>query len=148
MANTRCGHTSMACYFGLDQSTGSNSIHDWCNTSSHRTMVLRNPMDRLLSAIRLAEHHTPRNISAREWLDRHSGPYLYSLPIRWYTWTYIPFEQLHNYIPYSSDNYVTHSVADPGEAVPEYLLEEMAAYETIKRTMSILTPEQWRSLTG
>lgn len=148
MVSTRTGHTSMTHYFGLVHTAESKHISEWCDTTSHRTMVLRNPMDRLLSAERLANNHTPRGISKREWLARHSGPYLYSLPWRWYSWSYIPFEQLQDYIPYGPKNYVTLSVADPEAQIPDYLVEEMAAYEFIKTTMPVLTPEEWRKLTG
>lgn len=148
MANTRCGHTSMNRFFGLTPYIKSYDINQWYNTVSHRTMVLRNPMDRLRSAQVLTSHKILRGVTAEEWIARHSAPYLYSLAWHWRTWSYIPFEQLQDYIPYSSDSYVTHSVADPDDVVPEYLAEEMAAYAYIKQHMSVLTPAEWRSLTG
>ena len=148
MANTRCGHTSMNHYFGLKPYTGSYDIKLWYNSTSHRVMVLRNPMDRLLSAQRLNTVRRPSHLSEHEWLDRHSGPYLYSLAWRWYSWSYIPFECLSEYIPLSGDTTVTHSVASVDQPVPEHMIEEMAAYETIKQIMPVLTPKQWRELTG
>ena len=152
MVNTRCGHTSTNHYFGLTPYVHSYGIELWYNTSSHRTMVLRNPLDRMLSAQRLNTRRFELNrsqaMSEREFMDRHCAPYLYSLAWHWKSWSYIPFEHLDNYIPRQASEHRTNSVYDPNLPVPEHLEQEMAAYEFIKTTMPILTPEQWRELTG
>jgi hypothetical protein len=149
LANTRCGHTSMYSYFGLEPYTVTNSIDHWYNTSSLRVLVLRNPLDRWVSAVRHCASK-PSHCSEREWLERHGAPFLRNLVWKYYTWSHIDFYKLSDYIPTSGATEATHSnYANTAQLRrdPE-LRSELAAYKLIKRYSSELSVAQWRNLTG
>jgi hypothetical protein len=156
LANTRCGHTSMYQYFGLEPYTVATSIHDWYNTTSRRVLVLRNPFDRWASALKHRVNKPPR-ITDHEWFLIHGMPYLRDLVWRYRDVSYIDFYKLGEYIPLSSDSVLTHSnysapgsiSAPPGLRIPgTELHSELVAYRMFRRYSKELTVAEWQELTG
>ena len=149
LANTRCGHTSMYEYFGLEPYTVTTSIHDWYNTTSQRVLVLRNPKDRWASALRHRVNKDPR-VTDHEWFTIHGAPYLRDLVWKYYSWSYIDFYKLAQYIPLSQDTSVNNSNyagLRNTQADPE-LYSEMVAYRLIRRYSKELSVAEWQELTG
>ena len=149
LANTRCGHTSMYRYFGLEPYTVTTSIHDWYNTTSRRVLVLRNPRDRLASALR-HRVNKPAGFSEHEWLLRHGSPYLRDLVWKYYSWSYIDFYKLGQYIPLSLSSERTHSNYSKslGDEQDTDLRSEMVGYRLIRRYSKELSVAEWQDLTG
>lgn len=157
LANTRCGHTSMYEYFGLEPYTVTTSIDDWYNTTSQRVLVLRNPKDRWVSALRHRVNKDPR-VTDHEWFTIHGAPYLRDLVWKYYSWSYIDFYKLGQYIPLSSRSEQTHSNysprgtinAQPGlrTGLRTELHSEMVAYRLIRRYSKELSVAEWQELTG
>jgi hypothetical protein len=149
LANTRCGHTSMYHYFGLEPYTVTTSIHDWYNTTSRRVLVLRNPRDRWASALR-HRSEKPLGLSGYEWFTIHAAPYLRDLVWKYRDVSYIDFYKLGQYIPLSQDTSV-HNSNYAGlrstQADPE-LHREMVAYRLFRRYSKELTVAEWQELTG
>ena len=151
LANTRCGHTSMYRYFGLEPYTVTTSIHDWYNTTSRRVLVLRNPKDRWVSALRhRVNRPSDSQFSEHEWLLRHGPPYLRDLVWKYYSWSYIDFYKLGQYIPLSPRSERTHSNYSKslGDVHDTDLRSEMVAYRLIRRYSKELSVSEWQELTG
>ena len=149
LANTRCGHTSMYEYFGLEPYTVTTSIDDWYNTTSRRVLVLRNPKDRWASALRHRANKDP-GLSGHEWFTIHAAPYLRDLVWKYRDISYIDFYKLAQYIPLSQDTSVNNSNyagLRNTQADPE-LHGEMVAYRLIRRYSKELSVAEWQELTG
>lgn len=148
LANTRCGHTSMYRYFGLEPYTVNNSISQWYNTASVRVLVLRNPLDRWLSAYSALAQVPPR-ISREQFMLDHSAPFLQYLAWQSHSWHYIDFYRLREYLPQSHSPVVTHSVcADRSQFADDpVMMRELAAYKLFKRHCKELSVGEWRELT-
>jgi hypothetical protein len=149
LANTRCGHTSMYSYFGLEPYTVTNSIDHWYNTSSVRVLVLRNPLDRWVSATK-HRVNKPAKFTDDEWFVRHGDPYLRDLVWKYYTWSHIDFYKLGDYIPMSPGTAPTHSNYSAGLELRHdpNLRSELVAYRLIRRYSKELSVAEWRELTG
>jgi hypothetical protein len=150
LANTRCGHTSMYSYFGLEPHSLSNSIHDWYNTSSLRVLVLRNPLDRWLSAATALDRIGSPVMGSEEWMTRHSAPFLKDLPWRYYSWHYIDFYRLREYLPNVHGQIITNSVCSDVSRFKHNteLMRELAVYRLYRRYCPELCVDQWQLLTG
>ena len=149
MCETRCGHTSMLEYFGLERKHFSPGKKVWImnslQTGQHAhlftstpvkqlVIVLRNPYDRLLSAIKNTELLRDEQIKfepiskklryrftlasfCHDYTLNHSRPYLtVAVPDRWDGNPYIPtnlkhidFHRLNEYIPVGANTVTTNS---------------------------------------
>ena len=145
LANTRCGHTAMAEYFGV---WGIDTGHDWVNTAAQRILVLRHPYDRLHSALCVMKF-APENVDSDEWLKIHSSPYLQNISED-IDFRIIDFYKLRNYIPLSYNTRLTYSNHTPLERLPELSVEMQEEYERycyFKHNREEISPEEWRELT-
>jgi hypothetical protein len=151
LANTRCGHTSMYQYFGLEPYTVTTSIHNWYNTQSLRVLVLRNPLDRWVSAHRLSVKK-PLRFTDEEWFLIHGAPYLRDLVWKYRDVSYIDFYKLGEYIPLSPRSKLTHSNYSAPELISSQLdpdlHSELVAYRMFRRYSKELSVDLWQELTG
>ena len=140
MCETRCGHTSMLEYFGLERNDkalliGLQHSHLFVNRPAKQlVIVLRNPYDRLLSAIRNTKIHEENQLKhnpasaklkyqftlpsfCHDYTINHSRPYLtVAVPDRWDGNPYIPtnlkhidFHRLSEYIPVGVNTVATNT---------------------------------------
>ena len=153
---TRCGHTSMYRHFGIEPySITNHSIHEWANSKSQRVLVLRNPYDRWLSALK---HHEAVRISSPEMSEEehqlnlrvHGEPYLHKIS-RAIDFKIIDFDRLSEYITMSDDTFVTNSKSEAkykkDKAFAELRDGEYNNYLYFKRHCKEITPEEWKLLT-
>lgn len=149
LANTRCGHTSMYRYFGLKPYTVTTGILQWYETTSLRVLVLRNPLDRWVSATK-HRVNKPAKFTDDEWFVRHGDPYLRDLVWSPNSISYIDFYKLADYIPLSVGTTITnsnHTATGELKRDPN-LRSELVAYRMIRRYNKELSVAEWRELTG
>lgn len=146
-ANTRCGHTSMTGYFGFKPYTDEfQDISVWNNSKSRRVLVLRNPFDRLKSAI-LNVKSKDKKATEEYWIKTHSDPYLDK--IMDVPFDVIPFENLGDYIPVHKSTFPTHTANTKHyevEYTPE-MRKEYEKYRYLRQHCNVITPEEWKELT-
>lgn len=144
MANTRCGHTSMSHYFGINPHAEKRRFWDWIESSSRRILVLRNPYDRVKSAVITSEYATDKEA----WIEVHSKPYLIEIPTI-LSFEIIDFNRLSEYIPLSRDTAVTNTSSvhhTEIDLTPE-MREEYIKYRYFMQHCKQVTPEEWKELT-
>lgn len=148
----RCGHTSMTGYFNNDLYR--DHVDDWhmlwSETKSRRVLVLRNPIDRWLSAktFDINGHFRPGNWSEERWFQVHSEPYLVRLP-KTFVFDIIPFENLGDYIPVHPRTMPTYTsnVHHSKIEMTSEMREEYKAYKYFREHCRIISPDEWRELT-
>ena len=123
-------------------------MKDWVESSNRRILVLRNPYDRLVSAIRHAERY-PRDITKYKdyqlWIDIHSRPYLRE--ISHLDFEIIDFTRLLEYIPISRFTRVTNTNNVLYTDITPELQIEYDHYIEYMANRKQITPEEWKELT-
>ena len=168
---TRCGHTSMQRYLGLDPNNPGGG-KDFTNTdiskfnSEQVILCIRNPYDRLLSAVQntawMTEHHPERiflDPYLQGWTESHSTPFLRGIVL---TRNYsncithlLPFDELQHYIPRSQDTWTSQvigGVTEYEEWMGEYwsqkvLESEYSAYTQLLSSVPKVSVEDWLQFT-
>ena len=117
----RCGHTSMYKHFNLPvYSTEDKKLYHFVNSkATTKIVVIRNPYDRLLSAIKNSKILEARPIQDpkhlgfdwKHWAISHSEPVLHELTKLNIGYKIIDFYKLNNYINVAKETIVTNSVA-------------------------------------
>ena len=178
MSQTRCGHTSMREWFGLEPNDrairSGQQTHLWFMRSPQYTqliIVLRNPYDRLISAIKNSKIHedNPREHglvyldgkgtdvgSAYEYTMGHSTPYLanmLSTSAMPRNLKHIDFYRLNEYIPVGGGTIITNTsgLTEYTDVMSNYYSNEVmhteyTAYTTIKQNSTELTPAGWNQV--
>lgn len=149
---TRCGTTSMYDYFNLARYTGNSKLDDWINSASRRVIVLRNPYDRIESALNnlsvvYSKDEKP-NISRMDWFKTHSKPYLIDIP-KDLEFEVIDFYNLHMYVKISFSTLVTNSNnvdINPHKNYP-LIKEEYDRYQYFMNNRKHISPVEWKELT-
>ena len=149
LAVTRCGHTSMTGYFGFEPYTnGHQDWNTWYYTKSRRVLVLRNPFDRLKSAILHSQNSiVTEGYTVDQWIDAHSRPYLHI--IKRNSFEIIPFENLEDYIPVHGMTAPTYT-SEVKHYEVEYtpvMRKEYEIYRYLRQHCNVISPEEWKDLT-
>ena len=151
MAWARCGHTSMYRHFNIELYSLKGRHFDKFIDSKANTkiVVVRNPYDRLLSAI----NNTKALKQTHEWTLRHSKPLLRKLDRLEFDYKIIDFYRLKDYIQVARDTIVTNSNASSswseemrGYYTQEEMLDEYVAYKNIMSTREQLTTDAWKNI--
>ena len=113
-AFSRCGHTSMYEHFGLPVYSINGKISDFANSKTKKkVLVVRNPYDRLLSAVNNSKTLKENNVSSddyTQWTIDHSIPLLQDQRLLNLDFKIIDFYKLNRYIGVSKVTVVTNSV--------------------------------------
>jgi len=98
MATTRCGHTNMHHYFGIEpyKQYSTTAFYRWI-FSENRVVVLRDPIERIISTLAVNAIAIENKI---DFVD-HTCPYLHK--IKRYDFRVIDFAKLEQYIPRPTD---------------------------------------------
>jgi len=159
MSNPRCGHTNMYHYFGLPQySVTGFTLENW-EEHQNRIAVLRNPLERVISAEKLSVDRHVNNSRRGMFFIEHSRPYMHMLLP--HDFRIIDFQDLEQYIPrgsgllqsYRTDSRVDDSIKPQDIHVEnsEYTLQELQQeFDTYKYFMANrerVTVEEWKNLT-
>ena len=153
-SSPRCGHTSMYSYFGIDEWSISTDIRKcvWNSSISKKIIVLRNPVERMLSAYNrmISIGFTDKDSS----FENHSSPYLVNIPknLNFYV---IDFRNLGYYIPVSSKTIITGSskpissgcYINNSKFSKQDLENELETYNYFITNRPQITPEEWKELT-
>lgn len=162
MAATRCGHTNMYHYFGIEEYSRdwSREMLSWKN-HHNSIVVLRNPLDRVVSAMLHYSLWRPNNEGEREYFFvYHSSPYM-SRMLAGCNFRIIDFYDLDQYIPRRTDVFqspVTYSRVDETAKVEDvyvqnsdYTLEELQQEVDIYKKLMVscerVSVEEWKELT-
>jgi hypothetical protein len=152
LSATRCGHTSMARYFRKIPHLDIGELSTWLNSSSRKILVLRNPYDRLQSALINAEAF-PYGLSnvtetKEEWIRIHSYPYLIDIP-QTTPFEIIDFYRLSEYIPMSRDTITTNTskIHHKNITITPEMREEYKRYRYYLTYCKQISPEEWKQLT-
>ena len=145
----RCGHTSMTGYFGFEPYTlDHNRLIVWNKTQSRRVLVLRNPLDRLKSALLHSDAYEKYpEFTSDQWLSFHGDPYLHRVSHT--SFDIIPFENLSDYIPVhrmTRHVNVANTTYDELKHMPQ-MEYEYEKYQYYKQNNKVITPEEWKELT-
>ena len=149
---TRCGHTSMYHYFGRNPHTNPGKLGDWIESSSRKILVLRNPYDRLQSALINAEDFpyglTDITLTKEEWIYVHSKPYLIDIPLTT-NFEIIDFYKLSDYIQMSRDTMQTNvsSVNRRNLDITPEMRKEYDRYRYYMEHCKQIDPLEWKELT-
>jgi hypothetical protein len=148
----RCGTTTLHDYFGYThrQTYYDHDLVDFTRDSCVRAVVLRHPFERYHSACALM----PDQVGSQEWAW-HFWPFLHHLTH--VPWHYIAFEQLNQYVRYTSDDTVVVGVVNCDLAESDYipnpwvtyqqLESELALYHQAISTRQALSVRDWQRLT-
>lgn len=156
----RCGHTSMKSHFGItDHKPKSDDWIDWIQSKTRRVLVLRNPLDRWMSA------EVFRNVDweAKGWADifadrkfmdkelfihKHREAFLFNIP-KDLDFEIIPFENLNEYLQVAKATQVTNSSNVTEDQVPmdPKMRTELAQYRYFRENCSVISPKEWKELT-
>ena len=154
LANTRCGSTAIGVFLGLGRHYERiNTIDDWIQFSGKKVIILRNPYDRVMSAVRTLnylEEAEKLTCDAEEFFVRHSCPYLWMIQEQ--NFSVVLYEDLVKYVPekdshqtntsnVSNETYIINSAYGPECLKYEYLL-----YKIYKSEREILNVESWNML--
>jgi hypothetical protein len=150
MAATRCGHTNMYNYFGIEPHVGTEyTVRDW-REHHNPIVVLRNPLDRVVSAVSWVKHTQDTDAL----FVHHSLPYMNNMLVGC-DFRIIDFYDLEQYIPrqgvqsYRTDSRAEH--ADVYVENPEYtrreLEREVELYHDFMANKERLSIVEWRELT-
>jgi hypothetical protein len=171
LCTTRCGHSSMKHYFGIDSHNGGKGylgrdflFEDIRLINTEQVILcIRNPYDRLLSAVHntnwLNKHGADMytfNMHGRGWTESHSIPYLQYLVPNYNCITHLlQFDTLKHYIPISSDTFVSSvigGVTEYEDWMSEYwtksqMQSEYSAYCQLVECLPQITVEDWHLFT-
>lgn len=161
MAATRCGHTNMYNYFDIEPYSEEFSAASLLAWREHHNsiVVLRNPLERLVSATRFAEkiykeEHRQMIICA------HSLPYLNKI-FTGCNFRIIDFYELEQYIPRRSDKHQSlrtdSHIDDTTKAEDVYVANESYSLQVLQFELKIykelmvscerVSVEEWKKLT-
>lgn len=151
---TRCGHTSMYSYFGIEEYSMSTDIRKWIwnPSNSKKIIVLRNPVERMLSAYnRIISTQSPGKNND---FAGHCSPYLVNIP-KQHDFYVIDFRNLGYYIPVSPKTIITGSsksistgfYINNSKFSKQDLKNELEAYNYFITNKQQITPEEWKELT-
>ena len=176
ICTTRCGHSSMLGYFGITQRyqhTGGPFVPETINsiTTSQVILCIRNPYDRLNSAMENTQQRTwarDRLVSHEDlskgldifslmdigWTESHSTPYLHNLTATNITHL-LDFDNLKQYIPMSSNTFVSSVPRGASQYenwmgayyTKEVLESEYSAYSQLVDTIPQVSVEDWNKYT-
>jgi hypothetical protein len=114
-----------------------------------KIVVVRNPYDRLLSAI----NNTRILNQTTAWTRRHSRPYLQKLVLLDLDYKIIDFYRLGEYIPIGKSTVITNSshvyaCSDDMKnyQTPEAMKKEYDAYQKIMSTKHQISPQEWKNI--
>ena len=148
----RCGTSTLHDYFGYThrQTYYDHDLVDFKRDSCVRAVVLRHPFQRYHSACALMSDQ----LGSQEWAW-HFWPFLHHLTH--VPWHYIAFEQLNQYVSYTSPQTTVRSVTNCDLAESDYipnayvtyqqLLTEEYFYHEALKTRAPLTVREWIQLT-
>jgi hypothetical protein len=150
MTATRCGHTNMYNYFRIKPHSGTEyTVRDW-REHHNPIVVLRNPLDRVVSAVSWVKHTQDTDAL----FVHHSLPYMNNMLVGC-NFRIIDFYDLEEYIPrqgvqsYRTDSRAEH--ADVYVENPEYtrreLEREVELYHDFMANRERLSIVEWRELT-
>lgn len=162
MAATRCGHTNMYHYFGIEEYSRDWSVEvlPWKN-HHNSIVVLRNPLDRVVSAmLHYASLRVDNETDREHSFVYHSSPYMRRM-LTGCNFRIIDFYDLDQYIPRRTDVFqspVTYSRVDETTTVEDvyvqnshYTLEELQQeFDTYKYLMANkerISIVEWKELT-
>lgn len=160
LANSRCGHTSMYKYFGMEEYSleGKITIFDWIHSDSfsQRVVVLRNPYDRVRSALQNLKHCSEDNqlpLDDITWFYNHSWPFMGM--IKHCDFKYIDFYKLQEYINFSEKTIRSKESTSQGTKIyvpnhyysEEKLDMEFDFYNKFLSEREELSVEEWKELT-
>lgn len=167
MAATRCGHTNMYHYFGIEPHSQKFSFSEavmrpW-QEHHNSIVVLRNPLDRVVSAMKNSEWIEQNKFPSwhyQTFFYQHSSPYM-SRTLVGRNFRIIDFYNLEQYIPRRSDKYQslrTYSHVDDSTTVEDVYVEnefytlqalqhEMKIYKELMVSCERVPVEEWKSLT-
>ena len=176
LANTRCGNTNMYHYFGIKPYSKSfDGFNAWSTTTSKRVVVLRNPIDRMISAIKASADSTApalsievlRKVLANEYtiesriensiFQVHCCPYLYEITNE--PFSIIDFNRLSEYIPRKTDLHQSpttnsNNYTDPKSSYVENryfslaeLEKEYDTYLSLLKEREQISVEEWKEKT-
>ena len=165
MVYPRCGHTSMYEYFGLEPYSLAYRHHnDFKNsTADVKIVVIRNPYDRLVSAVRVTDTvqrseaaRGRKNFDRKDWISKHSRPELSDLiKVQGVNYKIIDFYRLNEYIPVGPTTIPTFAIQPQGweDWMAEYYTKqqmkaEFAAYEKIMQSRPQMNVREWHRLTA
>ena len=166
MAATRCGHTNMYNYFGIEPHSQKFSfsepvISQW-KKHHNSIVVLRNPLDRVVSAMKntasLEQNEFP-SWHYQTFFYYHSSPYMRRM-LTGCNFRIIDFYDLEQYIPRRSDKYQslrTDSHVDAAKVEDVYVTNEFYTAQALQRELDIynklmvscerVSVEEWKNLT-
>jgi hypothetical protein len=140
----------MYAHFGLPIHSNTNGLDAWVQSKSRRILVLRNPYDRVMSAIRAAHkpYTVPSNETKEQWIADHTYNYLHTFS-RQLDFEIIDFYRLSEYIDVSdhtisSDSNNIHRMDVPDDPA---LRQEYIQYKYFMKHCKQISPEEWRELT-
>jgi hypothetical protein len=160
MAVTRCGHTNMYHYFDLPPYVETGfSARDW-KQHPNPIIVLRNPLDRVLSALKFIHSSYIDNSNRDSVFANHSAPYM-NATFMGVNFRIIDFYDLEEYIPRRKER--TQSlrtdsrIDDTMKAEDVYvenefytlqqLQQELEIYKELMMTREKVSVEEWKGLT-
>lgn len=157
LANTRCGHTSMFSHFDMEPYSFEADLSIFLNTESRRILVLRNPYDRINSALKLWSDHpnTKYDGNINQFLLDHAEPYLHKFP-RSMPVEIIDFYRLTEYMVNTEISQTTNSnYSNPEDAINtipnivdrDALNKEYEKYIYFMTFCKQIEPEEWKYLT-
>jgi len=153
MCALRCGNTNMYHYFGIEQYSGTGfTMQDW-KQHHDPIVVLRNPLDRVVSSLYLHRFHAPTIVY------QHSAPYMHDLLSC--NFRIIDFYQLEQYIPrrgdllqsWRSEVRLKKTATAEDAYVPntvytlQDLQQEVEDYENLMLTRDRISVEDWKKIT-
>jgi len=156
MTATRCGHTNMYNYFRIKPHSGTEyTVRDW-KEHHNPIVVLRNPLDRVVSAVSWVKHTQDTDAL----FVHHSLPYMNNMLVGC-NFRIIDFYDLDQYIPRRTDVFqspVTYSRVDETAKVEDvyvqnsdYTLEELQQEVDIYKKLMVscerVSVEEWKELT-
>ncbi len=150
MTATRCGHTNMYNYFRIKPHSGTEyTVRDW-KEHHNPIVVLRNPLDRVVSAVSWVKHTQDTDAL----FVHHSLPYMNNMLVGC-NFRIIDFYDLEQYIPRQGvQSYRTDSLAEHADVYvenPEYtrreLEREVELYHDFMANKERLSIVEWRELT-
>jgi hypothetical protein len=161
LAATRCGHTNMYHYFAIEHYSHdpTNEVLTW-REHQNSIVVLRNPLDRVVSAMKHTELIDDKEKHRQIFFHNHSSPYMNDL-LTGCNFRIIDFYDLEQYIPRRSDKYQslrTDSHVDDTTKVEDVYVEnefytlqtlqhEMKIYKELMASCERVPVEEWKSLT-
>jgi hypothetical protein len=161
LAVTRCGHTNMYHYFAIEHYSHdpTNEVLTW-REHQNSIVVLRNPLDRVVSAMKHTELIDDKEKHRQIFFHNHSSPYMNDL-LTGCNFRIIDFYDLEQYIPRRSDKYQSlrtdSHVDDATKAEDVYVANESYSLQALQTELKIykelmvscerVSVEEWKKLT-